>query len=121
MKFNGDYIEDKIYFTRKAKYFPKIIEIKAKKFRGGIVRDTIEKMHFVPYLIYDDLLDIFSYNKKLLTKKNQNPYNLVFYKENGIILKYTNITSYDLNYNIQDVSELKKIDLEEIFNGIQKN
>ena len=117
IKSNGDYKEEKIYFIKKSKYYPRIITINIEKFRGG-GKNIVKKMRFVPYLIYDDILETFFYNKKLLTKQKQKPYEFTFYKEKGIILKYTSITINYLNNSIQDVCELKPIELENLINEI---
>ncbi|GAJ01104.1 unnamed protein product, partial [marine sediment metagenome] len=53
-----------LYSEKKEKYYPKIITIKI---------DKKLKMNFVPYLVYDDILDIFSYNKKILLEGKQTP------------------------------------------------
>ena len=117
IKSNGDYTEEKIYFIKKSKYYPRIIEIKIKKFRGG-EKYILKKMRFVPYLIYDDILDTFFYNKKLLTNQTQKPYKFTWFSEKGIIHKYTYITTNNLNSNIQSVRELKNIEMENLINGI---
>ena len=117
IKSNGDYKEEKIYFIKKSKYYPRIITINIEKFRGG-GKNIVKKMRFVPYLIYDDILETFFYNKQLLTKHKQKPYEFTFYKEKGIILKYTSITINYLNNSIQDVCELKPNELENLINEI---
>ena len=68
-------------------------------------------MNFIPYLIYDDILDIFSYNKKILLEGKQTPVDIIIWKNNRIINKDTNI-----NYNkvlLKDF-ELEKIDIERV-------
>ncbi len=75
-------------------------------------------MRFLPYLIYDDILETFCYNKKLLTEQKRKPYKFTIFRKKEIILKYTNITINDLNNNIQSISELKNIELENLINEI---
>ena len=75
-------------------------------------------MRFVPYLIYDDILETFFYNKKLLTSQKQKPYKFAFLQEKGIILKYTTITINDLNNSIKDISELDNNELEKLIDEI---
>ena len=117
IKINGECKEEKIYFIKKSKYYPKIIEINIEKFRGR-EKNIVKKMRFVPYLIYDDILETFFYNKKLLTSKQKKPYNFTFLQEKGIILKYTTITLNNLNNSIHDISELKNNELENLIDEI---
>jgi hypothetical protein len=91
-----------LYSEKKENYYPKIITIKI---------DKKTKMNFIPYLIYDDILDIFSYNKKILLEGKQTPVDIIIWKNNRIINKDTNI-----NYNkglLKDF-ELEKIDIERV-------
>lgn len=58
-------------------------------------------MYFVPYLIYDDIIAIFSYkNKKILHKRIQTPIDILkIWNSNGIINKrwyIVNISNKDL-------------------------
>ncbi|MCK4285576.1 MAG: hypothetical protein KAX18_05205, partial [Candidatus Lokiarchaeota archaeon] len=117
IKSNGDFKEEKIYFIKKAKYYPRIIEINIEKFRGG-EKNIAKKMRFVPYLIYDDILETFFYNKKLLLSQKKTPYNFTFFHKKGIILKYTTITINDLNNSIKDISELDNNELEKLIDEI---
>jgi len=115
IKSNGFYKEEKIYFIKKSKYYPRIIEINIEKFRGG-EKNIVKKMRFVPYLIYDDILETFLYNRKLLI--NQKPFKLTIFNEKGIIHKYTNISVNDLNNYIKDISEINNNELENLINEI---
>jgi len=54
----------------------------------------------------------------LLTKQEQKPYKFTFFSEKEIILKGTNISINYLNDKIQDNSELKNIELENMINEI---
>ncbi|MGB5910317.1 MAG: hypothetical protein WBH31_03880 [Promethearchaeia archaeon] len=72
---------EKLYEERENKYFPNIISLK-------IYNSNIKKwknMNFIPYLIYDDLFDSFSYNKKLLHEEKYSLFDLQLWKENNII------------------------------------
>lgn len=91
-----------LYSEKKEKYYPKIITIKI---------DKKLKMNFIPYLIYDDILDIFSYNKKILLEGKQSPVDIAIWKNNRIINKDTNI-----NYNNGSLIDfdLEKIDIERV-------
>ncbi len=79
----GELQNVKLYLEKKNKYHPQITSIDifdAKTNRS-------KKMEFVPYLIYDDLLDCFFFDKKILTeeKKKINYINLRDF--NKIIIK----------------------------------
>jgi hypothetical protein len=91
-----------LYSEKKEKYYPKIITIKI---------DKKLKMNFIPYLIYDDILDIFSYNKKILLEGKQSPVDITIWKNNRIINKDTSI-----NYNngLPKQFDLEKIDIERV-------
>ena len=94
--------EVKLYLEKKEKYYPQIIAIKI---------DKKTKMSFIPYLIYDDILDIFSYNKKILRECKQVPVDMTIWKSKGIINKRSN-----LNYSNGFVRDfgLEKIDIVKI-------
>ena len=49
-------------------------------------------MYFIPYLIYDDLIDIFFYNIQLLNERIPHV-NLKRFQENSIINKRPKITT----------------------------
>ncbi|HUW90071.1 MAG TPA: hypothetical protein VMV43_06075 [Candidatus Nanopelagicaceae bacterium] len=91
-----------LYLEKKEKYYPQIIAIKI---------DKKTKMNFIPYLIYDDILDIFSYNKKLLHEGKQIPVDVKIWKCNGIINKYSTLDY--INGVIRDF-DLEKIDIGKI-------
>jgi len=91
-----------LYLEKKEKYYPQIIAIKI---------DKKTKMNFIPYLIYDDILDIFSYNRILLNEGKQIPVDMSIWKCNGIINKYSTL-NYSNGY-VRDF-DLKKIDVEKV-------
>jgi len=91
-----------LYLEKKEKYYPQIIAIKI---------DKKTKMNFIPYLIYDDILDIFSYNRILLNEGKQIPVDMSIWKCNGIINKYSTL-NYSIGY-VRDF-DLKKIDVEKV-------
>ena len=66
-------------------------------------------MGFVPYLIYDDLLDSFYYNKKFL--ENTDSIDLKVYQHNEIINKRSTIENIGTKSNEID---LKDLNLEDI-------
>ena len=63
----------------------------------------MKKMEFVPYLIYDDLLDCFFFDKKILTeeKKKINYINLRDF--NKIIIKKSNNVKSNKSFHLKDL------------------
>ena len=102
--------EEKLYLERRKKFYPLIIKIPVQ----DKINEKVYEMGFVPYLIYDDLLDCFSYNLNLLKTSDKNTLNLKVYKDNQIINKRSFISDIEdikLNtrtINIQDI-ELDKL------------
>jgi len=99
----NEILSEKLYKEKKQKFYPNIISIETK----NLTDNKLTKMHFVPYLIYDDLIDTFSYNKKLLLNDRQNC-DLKILNINRIINKVTR-TEYLIKDHI-----LNSIDLEEL-------
>ena len=105
---NEDKIEmEKLYLERKQKYYPLVIKLPV----NDLTTNKTSEMGFVPYLIYDDLLDSFCYNKKLLINSTNDTINLKVYEDNQIINKTTSID--DISSNSSKI-ELNNINLKEI-------
>lgn len=105
---NEDKIEmEKLYLERKQKYYPLVIKLPV----NDLASNKTSEMGFVPYLIYDDLLDSFYYNKKLLINTTNDTINLKVYEDNEIINKTS--SSDDIRTNSSKI-ELKNINLKEI-------
>ncbi len=102
IKEEGSSKTEQLYLEKKEKYYPQIISIKI---------DKKIKLNFIPYLIYDDILDIFSYNKKILQEGKQIPVDMTIWKCKGIINKRSNL-NYS-NVSIRDF-DLEKIDIEKV-------
>jgi hypothetical protein len=83
---NGIPIKKQIYTIKKEKYYPNIIPLKVV----DLALNKIIKRSFVPYLIYDDILDCFAYNRKLLIEKTQSPCDNKLWEENNIIMELNN-------------------------------
>lgn len=94
---DSDY-EQSIYKEKRGKAYPSLILIKVKK-TGK--KQATSKMCFVPYLIYDDIIDSFTYNKKLLIEGDLRYINISDLESNGIIIKGSKID----NYNSVDMFE----------------
>ena len=91
-----------LYLEKKNKYLPQIISIDIFNIRNN----RIKKMAFVPYLIYDDLLDCFTYNKNTLTEEQKKANYINLHDLNTIIKNKSNILKcnnkfvfYDLKLN----------------------
>ena len=102
IKEEGSTKEVKLYLEKKGKYYPQIIPIKM---------DKETKMHFIPYLIFDDILDIFSYDCILINERKQIPIDITIWKCNGIINKLSNL---DFSNGFARDFDLKKIDIEKV-------
>lgn len=100
---------EKLYLEKKGKYYPLVIKIPVKVMNAN---KTIE-MGFVPYLIYDDLLDSFFYNKKVLEKNDS--IDLKVYQHNEIINKRS---PSEYNRTISNERELKDLNLEDIIKNL---
>jgi len=106
---NGEIREEKIYSIKKQNYYPLSVNI---DIWNENIQNTI-KGKFIPYLIYDDLIDVFFYNHKLLENKEKEPINLQLFEEYKILVKNKNLEFYNnKSYKqIHDVnlSELLKV------------
>lgn len=96
-----------LYKEKRSKYYPELIPIEVKNLK----MNKVNKLTFVPYLIYDDILDCFTYNKKLLDDAELKPLNMTTWKNYGIINKRSNIDNSKYNYNLKNFN-LKNIKLE---------
>ena len=95
----------KLSIERKSKFYPDIIEHDVVFLENY----KVKKMKFVPYLIYDDILECYSYNKKLLTEGKESFYSIELWKRNHIINKRSNIKSTNL-----DDYDLSKFDISKV-------
>ncbi len=98
-----------LYKERKQKYYPEIISINVKNKN----KNEIKKLNFVPYLIYDDIFDSFSYNKLLLNEGSQKALDINSWKNNRIINKILKTDKIN-HYQHQKKFELNAINLENI-------
>ena len=73
---------------KKGKIYPQITSVSVYNIQTEVVND----MFFIPYLIYDDLIDIFFYNIQLLNEGTPHV-NLKRFQENSIINKRPKITT----------------------------
>jgi len=96
-------LSEKLCNEKKQKFYPNIISVETK----NLTSNKLTSMDFVPYLIYDDLIDTFTYNKKLLSNGRQTC-DFKIFSTNRIINKVTT-TEYFIKDRI-----LNSIDLEEL-------
>lgn len=97
-----------LYKEKKDQYYPEIVTVEVNN-----LKSKKKKMNFVPYLIYDDILDVFSYNKKLLSEGSKNKINLKIWSDNGIIYKRSNIEKFNPECDLTKF-KLEIIDLEHL-------
>ena len=87
IKVNQEIREEPIYSEdKKKKYYPQPVYIDVTYGKPGTQKKTKNTL-FIPYLIYDDLIDVFFYNLKLLKERVKIPINVQIYKDNNIIIK----------------------------------
>ena len=96
---------EKLYLEKNQKYYPLVIKIPV----NDLTTNKTHEMGFVPYLIYDDLLDSFYYNKKML--ENTDSIDLKVYQHNEIINKVSPIEKIR---PISNEIELTDLNLEDI-------
>ena len=109
IKSDGIIKTEKLYLEKKKKYYPQLISINATNMK----RNNLIKRYFIPYLIYDDIIDIFAYNQKLLRDRIQYPVDLTIWKYNRIINKRSNLVHIDAGDQITNF-ELQETDLSKI-------
>lgn len=97
-----------LYKEKKNNYYPEIFSIDVY----NLNKNEIKQMNFVPYLIYDDIFDSFSYNKMLLNEGSQKILDINSWKNNGIINKI--LKTNKINYQYHKKFELLDINLEKI-------
>lgn len=103
IKVDGSLKTEQLYLEKKGKYYPQIISITISNLN---IKKKV-KMGFIPYLIYDDILDIFSYNKKLLHEGKQIPIDMTMWKNKEIINKRSNLNHnnfHQINFELQKIS-----------------
>lgn len=93
-----------IYKEKKQKYYPEIIPVKV----GTLNNRKGRTMTFVPYLIYEDILEVFWFNRKLLQDKNEEMASLIIWDNNRIINKdpKTYKINPEINLKLINVVEL---------------
>jgi len=74
---------EQLYREKNNKYYPIAIFLKIKNLENNKVR----KMRFIPYLIYDDILDVFSYNRKLIIDASNTLFDIGDFKKKQIFNK----------------------------------
>lgn len=95
----GEVQNVKLYVEKKKKFHPQITSIDI--FDGKNNRS--KKMFFVPYLIYDDLLDCFFYDKKILTEEKKKLNYINLHDLNKIIIKKSDNAKSIKRFNLKDL------------------
>ena len=98
---------DELYLERRQKCYPKIINVVV----NDIAKEKSREMGFIPYLIYDDILDSFMYNRNVLEDPKNDSISLKVYEHNQIINKTSTI---DNSSTDSSKFELKELELDEI-------
>jgi len=107
----GDFEEEvKLYKEKKNKYYPEIVSVDV----DNLSLNKREKRRFIPYLIYDDLFDCFSYNKKKILENPSYDLSINYWFENRIInkdpsidkIKIDELNFNQINLNLFDIKRL---------------
>jgi len=100
----GDTEEEvQLYKEKNNKCYPEIVSVDV----DNLSLNKKQKRSFIPYLIYDDLFDCFSYNKKKLLENPKDNLLINYWFENRIINKDTTIDKFridELYFNQIDLS-----------------
>ena len=97
VKYKGLNQTVQIFKERRKKYYPLIVPFDV----NDIENNRITQKNFVPYLIYDDIIEVFAYNKKLLEENPTIALNMQqIYQHNHIINKRSNITDPNHNFSL---------------------
>ncbi len=99
----NEILSEKLCNEKKQKYYPNIISVETK----NLTNNKSTNMEFVPYLIYDDIIDTFSYNKKLLSNGRQHC-DIRIFNINRIINKVTR-TEYLIKDHILNSIDSKEL------------
>jgi len=111
----GNIHKKSLYLEKGSKIYPKALPIEVIMYdKKDKDNEKKRRRRFIPYLIYDDLLDIFTYNKNLLIENEKEPINLKVYSQNNIIIKGSIPFNYRLNQN-EKIIKLDTSKLEMIF------
>ena len=122
IKHSQDIIEDNIFFIKKDNseenvklykekkntYHPEIIKIETFDFS---INKHLKK-YFVPYLIYDDLFECFSYNKQILIEHPERMLPMSLWIKNRIINKEPIIDNFDVKKLAPNTINLNDINIE---------
>ena len=99
IQVKGELQDVKLYLEKKKKYHPQITSIDIFDAKTN----RMKKMEFVPYLIYDDLLDCFFFDKKILTEE-KNKINYINLRDfNKIIIKKSNSVKSSKSFHLKDL------------------
>ncbi len=108
---NGENNTVQLYKQKRQNYYPEIVTTEIT-YSSNELEKTLRK-NFIPYLIYDDLLEVFHFNKMLLSDEYQNVIDLKTWKLNGIINKRSTIKHDIVDINVKKfkllTSDLEKI------------
>ncbi len=107
IKVNQEIKEEKIYTEKKNKYYPLPVYIDVRREN----ENKMKKMVFIPYLIYDDLIDVFFYNQKMLVERAKIPINIQIFENYEIIIKGSNISCYNFKELIEKLYKFTYTDL----------
>ena len=98
---------EQLYNEKNNKYYPIAIFLKIINLKNNKLR----KMRFIPYLIYDDLLDVFVYNRNLINEASNTLFDVGFFNKNQIFNKGSKTDNLNKNW-FENKFDLLRHDLE---------
>ncbi len=110
---NDNIIPNKIYLKKKGKIFPNVIPIDIMDNNNHKKPKKVERA-FVPYLIYDDLIDCFAYNLKILNDSPQNLYDFSLWNKLGIV------TNENKDEDLEGWKDLLNLDIKPILQMLEQ-
>jgi hypothetical protein len=109
MKYGNEIVKERLYNEKRGKYYPLFVSNEVFHAKTN----KLIRMYFIPYLIYDDIIDVFFYNKKMLTNNQKSPVDLKILENYKIIIKGSCIKNNNLSY-LKHIAELGNSELERI-------
>jgi len=97
---NGEESHKMIYKEKKEKYYPEIVPVDIRYLKSN----KVKKKYFVPYLIYDDIIECFSYNRILLNDNSQEPCDMNILRNIDVFKEYEDTKKRKLKeFKFQDI------------------
>ncbi|MBD3195918.1 MAG: hypothetical protein GF317_12725 [Candidatus Lokiarchaeota archaeon] len=108
---DDEIIEEKLYIEKKQKYYPLTLKINV----CDVINNKTAELDFIPYLIYDDILNCFSFNKSVLLNNDENKkIDLKVYEDYNLINNRSDLIEQNGNLGDLDIDCIRKLKLDHI-------